>query len=58
MEAISDGHTIAPLLKVALIHARSRRRAGAKSYFFHFGYQTRNDDNLQVSEFQPSHVQI
>lgn len=45
MEALSDGHTVAPLIKVAYLHARK----GAKTYFFHFGYQTKESDYPQVS---------
>lgn len=45
MEALSDGHTVSPLLRVAYLHARR----GAKTYFFHFGYQTKDSDYPQVS---------
>lgn len=44
MEALSDGHTVAPAVRVAFLHARR----GAKTYFFHFGYQTKNSDYPQV----------
>lgn len=44
MEALSDGHTAAPLLKVAHLHARR----GATTYFFHFAYQTKESDYPQV----------
>ncbi|VEN42451.1 unnamed protein product, partial [Callosobruchus maculatus] len=43
MEALSDGHTVAPLIRVAYLHARR----GAKTYFFHFGYQTKDSDYPQ-----------
>ncbi|XP_030749006.1 neuroligin-4, Y-linked-like [Sitophilus oryzae] len=43
MEALSDGHTVAPLVRVAYLHARR----GAKTYFFHFGYQTKESDYPQ-----------
>ncbi|KAH1000629.1 hypothetical protein HUJ04_012933 [Dendroctonus ponderosae] len=43
MEALSDGHTVAPAVRVAFLHARR----GAKTYFFHFGYQTKNSDYPQ-----------
>lgn len=45
MEALSDGHTVSPLVRVAYLHARR----GAKTYFFHFGYQTKDSDYPQVS---------
>lgn len=44
MEALSDGHTVAPLLRIAYYHARR----GAKTYFFHFSYQTKDNDYAQV----------
>lgn len=44
MEALSDGHTVAPLIRVAFYHARR----GAKTYFFHFSYQTKGLDYPQV----------
>ncbi|PSN41628.1 hypothetical protein C0J52_17766 [Blattella germanica] len=43
MEALSDGHTVSPLVRVGYIHARR----GAKTYFFHFGYQTKESDYPQ-----------
>lgn len=45
MEALSDGHTVAPLMKVGYLHARR----GAKTYLFHFGYQTKDTEYPQVS---------
>lgn len=45
MEALSDGHTVAPLMKVGYLHARR----GAKTYLFHFGYQTKDSEYPQVS---------
>lgn len=45
MEALSDGHTVAPLIKVAYLHARR----GAKTYMFHFAYQTKETEYPQVS---------
>lgn len=45
MEALSDAHTVSPLVKVGYLHARR----GAKTYFFHFGYQTKDSDYPQVS---------
>lgn len=45
MEALSDGHTVSHLVRVAYLHARR----GAKTYFFHFGYQTKESDYPQVS---------
>ncbi len=46
MEALSDGHTVAPLIKVGYLHARR----GAKTYLFHFGYQTKDSEYPQVSK--------
>ncbi|XP_064213069.1 neuroligin-4, X-linked isoform X1 [Tribolium castaneum] len=43
MEALSDGHTVSPLIRVAYLHARR----GAKTYFFHFGYQTKDSEYPQ-----------
>lgn len=45
MEALSDGHTVAPIIKVGYLHARR----GAKTYLFHFGYQTKDSEYPQVS---------
>lgn len=44
MEALSDGHTVAPLIKAGYLHARR----GAKTYLFHFGYQTKDSEYPQV----------
>lgn len=44
MEALSDGHTIAPLMRVGYLHARR----GAKTYIFHFNYQTKDSEYPQV----------
>ncbi|XP_026672257.1 neuroligin-2-like [Ceratina calcarata] len=38
MEALSDGHTVAPLMRIAFYHARR----GAKTYFYHFSHQTKD----------------
>ncbi|XP_066598680.1 neuroligin-1-like isoform X2 [Prorops nasuta] len=43
MEALSDGHTVAPLMRIAFYHARR----GAKTYFYHFSYQTKDSDYIQ-----------
>ncbi|KAK5647117.1 hypothetical protein RI129_005581 [Pyrocoelia pectoralis] len=43
MEALSDGHTVSPLIRVGYLHARR----GAKTFFFHFGYQTKDSDYPQ-----------
>ncbi|OXU25995.1 hypothetical protein TSAR_009173 [Trichomalopsis sarcophagae] len=43
MEALSDGHTVAPLMRIAFYHARR----GASTYFFHFNYQTKDSDYPQ-----------
>jgi Carboxylesterase family len=45
MEALSDGHTVSPLIRVGYLHARR----GAKTYFFHFAYQTKDSEYPQVS---------
>lgn len=45
MEALSDGHTVAPLVRVAYLHSRR----GAQTYFYHFGYQTKESDYPQVN---------
>jgi len=46
IEGLSDGHTVAPAIKVAYLHARR----GAKTYFFHFGYQSKDSGYPQVSD--------
>ncbi|XP_043273365.1 neuroligin-4, X-linked-like [Venturia canescens] len=38
MEALSDAHTVAPLMRIAFYHARR----GAQTYFFHFNYQSKD----------------
>ncbi|KAK0181937.1 hypothetical protein PV327_000115 [Microctonus hyperodae] len=38
MEALSDAHTVAPLMRIAFYHARR----GAQTYFFHFNYQAKD----------------
>ncbi|XP_023290587.1 neuroligin-4, X-linked isoform X2 [Orussus abietinus] len=43
MEALSDGHTAAPITRIAFYHARR----GAKTYFCHFSYQTKDSDYVQ-----------
>nr|XP_050861736.1 neuroligin-4, Y-linked-like isoform X2 [Vespula vulgaris] len=43
MEALSDGHTVAPLMRIAFYHARR----GAKTYFYHFDYQTKDSGHLK-----------
>lgn len=44
MEALSDGHTVAPLMRIAFYHARR----GAKTFFYHFSHQTKDNSLLQV----------
>lgn len=44
MEALSDAHTVAPLMRIAFYHARR----GAQTYFFHFNYQTKDSYYNQV----------
>lgn len=44
MEALSDGHTVAPLMRVAFYHARR----GANTYFYHFSYQSKDSKFPQV----------
>ncbi|XP_078043376.1 neuroligin 5 [Augochlora pura] len=43
MEALSDGHTVAPLMRIAFYHARR----GAKTYFYHFSHQTKDTGKPQ-----------
>ncbi|XP_017759226.1 PREDICTED: neuroligin-4, X-linked-like [Eufriesea mexicana] len=45
MEALSDGHTVAPLMRIAFYHARR----GAKTYFYHFSHQTKDSGLLQIT---------
>jgi neuroligin len=45
MEALSDGHTVAPLMRIAFYHARR----GAKTYFYHFNHQSKDSGYLQVN---------
>jgi len=44
MEALSDGHTVAPLMRIAFYHARR----GAKTYFYHFNHQSKDSGYVQV----------
>lgn len=44
MDALSDGHTVSQLIRVAYLHSRR----GAKTYLFHFGYHTKYGDYPQV----------
>lgn len=44
LEALSDGHTVSPLIRVSYLRARR----GAKTYFFHFGYQSKESEYPQV----------
>lgn len=46
LEALTDGHTVAPLLKVANLHSRR----GADTYCYHFAYQAKETDFPQVRE--------
>ncbi|EEB16933.1 acetylcholinesterase precursor, putative [Pediculus humanus corporis] len=43
LEALSDGHTVSPLMRVGYLHAKR----GAKTYFFHFGYQSKETEYPQ-----------
>lgn len=43
MEALSDGHTVAPLMRIAFYHARR----GAKTYFYHFNHQSKDNGYVQ-----------
>ncbi|KAI5704214.1 hypothetical protein M8J75_003061 [Diaphorina citri] len=43
MEALSDGHTVAPVIRVVYLHARR----GAKTYMFHFAYQSKDSEYPQ-----------
>ncbi|XP_006561626.1 neuroligin 5 isoform X1 [Apis mellifera] len=49
MEALSDGHTVAPLMRIAFYHARR----GAKTYFYHFSHQTKESGMLQITRNAP-----
>ena len=46
LEALGDGLTVAPLLRVARLHARR----GAPTFLYHFAYQAREADYPQVSK--------
>ncbi|XP_031843630.1 neuroligin 5 [Nomia melanderi] len=46
IEALSDGHTVAPLMRIAFYHARR----GAKTYFYHFSHQTKDAGSSQSRE--------
>lgn len=46
MELLSDGHTAAPLIRMAYLHSVR----GGRSYFLHFRHQTTERDFPQVSE--------
>ncbi|XP_024083239.1 neuroligin-1-like [Cimex lectularius] len=43
LEALSDGHTVAPLLRLGYLHSRR----GSPTYFYHFNYQTKESDYPQ-----------
>ncbi|XP_049947881.1 neuroligin-2-like [Schistocerca serialis cubense] len=43
MEALSDGHTVSPVIRTAYLHSRR----GARTYLFHFAYQTKDSDYPQ-----------
>lgn len=45
MELLSDGHTAAPLIRMAYLHSVR----GGRSYFLHFRHQTTERDFPQVS---------
>ncbi|BES88683.1 Carboxylesterase family [Nesidiocoris tenuis] len=47
LEALSDGHTVAPLLRMGYFHSRR----GAPTYFYHFNYQSKESDYPQVIYF-------
>lgn len=44
LEALSDGHTVAPLVQLARTHAKR----GGPTYLFHFAHQTRDSLYPQV----------
>jgi neuroligin len=44
LEALSDGLTVAPVLRVAFLHARR----GAPTFLYHFAYQAKDADYPQV----------
>ncbi|KAF6215077.1 hypothetical protein GE061_009826 [Apolygus lucorum] len=43
LEALSDAHTVAPLLRLGYLHSRR----GAPTYFYHFNYQSKESDYPQ-----------
>lgn len=47
LELLSDGHTVAPLVRLAYLHSLR----GGKSYFMHFNHRTSERDFPQVRIF-------
>jgi len=45
LEALSDGHTVSSLIRMSYLHSRR----GAKTFLFHFGYQSKDSEYPQVS---------
>lgn len=45
LEVLSDGHTVAPLIRVGYLHTLR----GGKTFFLHFDHQSREKDYPQVS---------
>ncbi|XP_054286780.1 neuroligin-1-like [Macrosteles quadrilineatus] len=43
LEALSDGHTVSPVVRLALTHSRR----GSTTYMLHFNYQTKETDYIQ-----------
>lgn len=46
LEALSDGHTVSQLLRVAALHTK---RGQSSTHIFHFNYQPRDSDFHEVS---------
>lgn len=44
LEALSDGHTVSPMLKLAALHSQK----GGNTHLFHFNYQAKESDYHQV----------
>ncbi|CAH1408411.1 unnamed protein product [Nezara viridula] len=45
LEALSDGHTVAPLLRLGYLHARR----GSPTYFYHFSHHSKESSYPEVS---------
>lgn len=58
LELLSDGHTVAPLIRLGYLHSLR----GGKSYFMHYKHRTGERDFPQVRHlyniitYQPTHI--